>query len=85
MNDKKEVPLISGSGEAQAPATKRVEKIRSSRYEWEANTGETDNRRGEPNAARRSLMASLAGWLTKLFSDSRNFFDNDDDATPSAA
>jgi len=85
MKDKKDEPRVSGNSPAQAPAAKRVEKIRSSRFEWEANSGETDNQRGEPNAARRSLMASLAGWLTKLFSGRRDFFDQDDDASPSPA
>jgi hypothetical protein len=86
MKDKKQEPQISGNGPAQSPAsTKRAEKIRSSRFEWEAKSGEADNPRGEPNAARRSLMASFAGWLTKWFSGGHDFFDNDDDATPSAA
>jgi hypothetical protein len=84
MKDKKQEPQASGSGPTQSPASpRRAEKIRSSRFEWEARSGEPDNMGVEPNAARRSLMASFAGWLTKLFSGSRDVFDND--ATPSAA
>jgi hypothetical protein len=86
MKDKKQQPEVSGNGPAESLASpKRAEKIRSSRFEWEAKSGEPDYVGSEPNGARRSLMASFAWWLTKLFSGSRDFFDKDDDATPSAA
>jgi hypothetical protein len=86
MKDKKQEPQVSGSGPTQSPAgPRRAERIRSSRFEWDAKSGEPDHVGGEANAAQRSLLASFAGWLTKLFSGSRDFFDKDDDATPSAA
>ena len=85
MNDKKQEPQVSGNDPAQLPAgTKRAEKVRSSRFEWETKS-ETDSGYGKSTARQRSLLVSLAGRLAKLFFGSRDFFDKDDDATPSAA
>ncbi len=75
---------------AQSPAGK-AQKVRSSRYEWESKSN-NDNEKavGASGAARRSFLASARAMLRKLFSgnrgqDNRRFFDNDDDASPSAA
>ena len=72
---------------AQGPAGK-AQKVRSSRYEWESKS----NNEGEKTAgaSRRSLLASARAMLRNLFSGNRgedngSFFDNDDDASPSAA
>ena len=72
---------------AQGPAAK-AQKVRSSRYEWEGkSTNENEKAAG---ASRRTLLASAKAWLRKLFAGdrgdgNRSFFDNDDDASPSAA
>ena len=72
---------------AQGPAAK-AQKVRSSRYEWE---GESNNENEKAaGASRRTLLASAKAWLRKLFAGdrgdgNRSFFDNDDDASPSAA
>lgn len=70
---------------AQASGAKRAEKVRSSRYEWEGQSGENEKPAPGTKVARNSLMTSLGAWLKKLFSWDRDFFDKDDDATPSAA
>jgi hypothetical protein len=80
---KKELPRVS-PGQA-APGAVRAEKVRSSRYEWENKSGENENPPAEPRARRGSMMTSFRAWLRKLSSTSHGFFDNDDDATPSAA
>ena len=79
MNDRKEE--THNPGPVEAAAGKKAEKVRSSRYEWERKSSEPDRPPAKP--ARGSLMAALAAWLKKL--STLNFFDNDDDATPSAA
>lgn len=79
MNDRKEE--TPNAGPVEAAAAKKAEKVRSSRYEWEGKSGETDRAPGK--AARGSLMAALRAWLKKL--SALSFFDKDDDATPSAA
>jgi hypothetical protein len=73
-----------------APAATNAEKVRSSRYEWEGRNSETEKSSATPNASRRSLLASAKAFLKKLFPGDRKpgrrgFFDNDDDASPSAA
>ena len=73
---------------AQGPAAK-AQKVRSSRYEWEGKSN-NENEKSASGASRRSLLASAKAWLRKLFSGdrrdgNRSFFDNDDDASPSAA
>jgi hypothetical protein len=79
MNERKEE--TRNAGPAEAAASKKAEKVRSSRYEWERKSGEPDRPPAKP--AQGSLMAALAAWLKKLAA--LNFFDKDDDATPSAA
>lgn len=75
---------------AQGPAAK-AQKVRSSRYEWEGKSNnENEKAAGASGASRRSLLASAKAWLRKLFAGeredgNRSFFDNDDDASPSAA
>lgn len=70
-----------------APSAANAEKVRSSRYEWEGRNNETEK---SSATSRRSLLASAKAFLKKLFlgdrkPGSRGFFDNDDDASPSAA
>ena len=72
---------------AQGPAAK-AQKVRSSRYEWEGKSNNENEKAA--GASRRSLLASAKAWLRKFFSGdrgdgNRSFFDNDDDASPSAA
>jgi hypothetical protein len=75
---------------AQSPAGK-AQKVRSSRYEWESKSNnENEKASGASGVSRRSLLASARAMLRNLFSgnrgqDNRSFFDNDDDASPSAA
>jgi hypothetical protein len=83
MNDPKQEKPGAASGQA-ASGAKKVEKVQSSRYEWESKSteGEAPPR---SKAARPSLMTSLRAWLKKVFTGNRDFFDKDDDPTPSAA
>ncbi|HEY4678060.1 MAG TPA: hypothetical protein VIJ01_12900 [Candidatus Angelobacter sp.] len=90
MNEpKQETPNVPVQA-APGPVGK-AQKVRSSRYEWEGKSGnEKDKAAGAAGASRRSLLASARAMLRKLFSgdrvpDNRSFFDNDDDASPSAA
>ncbi len=85
MNDPKQEVSLTGSSTQAAAGTKKVEKIRSSRYEWESKSGEGENSTPGAKTARRSLLATMAGWLRKIWPANRSFFDKDDDATPSAA
>ena len=73
-----------------APGAAKAEKVRSSRYEWEGRNNDSEKAAGASNASRRSLMTPIKELLKKLFSGDRRsgkrgFFDNDDDASPSAA
>ena len=85
-NETQDVPVQAGQG----PAAK-VQKVRSSRYEWEGKSNnENEKAAGVSGASRRSLLASAKALLKKFLSgsrrqESRSFFDNDDDASPSAA
>lgn len=85
-NETQNVPVQAGQG----PAAK-VQKVRSSRYEWEGKSGnENEKAAGTSGTARRSLLDSAKAILRKFFSGNRgtgnrSFFDNDDDASPSAA
>jgi hypothetical protein len=85
MNEpKKESPNVPVQG-TRGPAGK-VQKVRSSRYEWESKSNnENERAAGASGASRRSLLYSARAMLRKFFSGSRGFFDNDDDASPSAA
>ena len=80
------VPVQAGQGRST-----KAEKVRSSRYEWEGrSSNENEKAAGASGASRRSLLASAKALLKKLFSGDRgpgkrSFFDNDDDASPSAA
>lgn len=83
-NETQNVPVQAG----QRPAAK-AQKVRSSRYEWEGKSG-NENDKAASSGARRSLLASARAILRKFFSanrgtGNRSFFDNDDDASPSAA
>ena len=80
MSDlKKEAPH---AGLSAAPAAK---KVRSSRYEWESKSSESENKPDASKTPQRSLLTSLGAWVKKLLLGGRNLFDNDDDASPSAA
>ena len=87
MNEpKQEAPKVPVQA-AQGPAAK-AQKVRSSRYEWESKSNNENEKAA--GASRRSLLASAKAWLRKLFAGdrgdgNRSFFDNDDDASPSAA
>jgi hypothetical protein len=90
MNEpKNEAPKIAIQA-APGPVTK-AQKVRSSRYEWESKSNsENEKAAGATGASRRSLLASAKVILKKFFSGdrgdgNRSFFDNDDDASPSAA
>ena len=90
MNEpKNEAPQIAIQT-APGPLTK-AQKVRSSRYEWESKSNnENEKAAGASGASRRSLLASARAILKKLFAGNRgtgnrSFFDNDDDASPSAA
>jgi hypothetical protein len=87
MNEpKQETPKVPVQA-APGPAAK-AQKVRSSRYEWESKSSNENEKAA--GASRRSLLASAKAWLRKLFAGdrgdgNRSFFDNDDDASPSAA
>jgi len=87
MNEpKQETPKVPVQA-APGPAAK-AQKVRSSRYEWESKSNNENEKAA--GASRRSLLASAKAWLRKLFAGdrgdgNRSFFDNDDDASPSAA
>jgi hypothetical protein len=85
MNEpKNEAPQVAIQA-APAP-TGKAQKVRSSRYEWETKSNsENEKAAGASGASRRSLLDSAKAMLRKFFSGSRGFFDNDDDASPSAA
>jgi hypothetical protein len=84
-NETPNVPVQAAPG----PAAK-AQKVRSSRYEWESKSNNENEKAGASTASRRSLLASAKAVLRKFFSGdrgpgNRSFFDNDDDASPSAA
>lgn len=86
---KNEIPNASPVQGATGTAAK-AEKVRSSRYEWEGKNNESEKPAVAAKAARRSLVTPIKALLKKLFSGNRRpgrrgFFDNDDDASPSAA
>jgi hypothetical protein len=86
---KQETPKVPVQA-AQGTAAK-AQKVRSSRYEWEGKSiNENEKAAGASGASRRSFFASAKALLKKFFSGdrgdgNRSFFDNDDDASPSAA
>lgn len=86
-NESPNVPVQASHG-----PTAKVQKVRSSRYEWEGKSNnENEKSAGVSSASRRSFIAPVKAFLKKFFAgnrgtqDRRNFFDNDDDASPSAA
>ena len=83
MKDRKQELPSAGPTQSAAGAAKKAEKVNSSRYEWEGRAGEADNPPPAPKAARMSLFAAFAAYLKRVLS--LDFFDKDDDATPSAA
>lgn len=89
MNEpKSETPNVPVQGNHR-PASK-AQKVRSSRYEWEATASNENESAAGASASRHSLLSSVTALLKKIFQgnrgcDNRSFFDNDDDASPSAA
>jgi len=91
MNEPKNISNVPVRA-TQGPAAK-AQKVRSSRYEWESksnNENEKEKAAGVSGTSRRSLLASAREMLRKVFSgtrgtENRSYFDNDDDASPSAA
>ena len=86
---KNEIPNAS-PGQAVPGVAAKAEKVRSSRYEWEGRNNESEKPAVASKAARVSLVTPIKALLKKLFSGNRGpgkrgFFDNDDDASPSAA
>jgi hypothetical protein len=76
--------------QAASGAASKAEKVRSSRYEWEGRNNDSEKPAVASQASRRSLITQVKAFLKKLFSgdrgrEKRGFFDNDDDASPSAA
>jgi hypothetical protein len=76
--------------QAAPGAAANAEKVRSSRYEWEGRNNEGEKTAAASKAARRSIMTPIKALLKRLFLGDRGpgrrgFFDNDDDASPSAA
>ena len=89
MRNEPKNELPNASPVQAAPGT-AAEKVRSSRYEWEGRNNESEKPAVESRAARLSLVTPIKALLKKLFSGNRRpgrrgFFDNDDDASPSAA
>src|SRR5579859_451692 len=83
MKDPKQEAASAGPARVAGGAAKTAEKVQSSRYEWERRSEDPETPRPTPKAARGSLLAALGARLKKMFS--LDFFDKDDDATPSAA
>jgi hypothetical protein len=83
MEDPKQETSNVGQASAAAGAAKGAEKVRSSRYEWEGRAVEKENQASGSKGSLRSFMTAWAAWWRKLLS--WNFFDKDDDATPSPA
>jgi hypothetical protein len=86
---KNEIPNASPV-QAASGAAPKAEKVRSSRYEWEGKNNESEKPAIVSKAARLSLVKPIKALMKKLFSGNRGpgrrgFFDNDDDASPSAA
>jgi len=86
-NETPNVPVQAAPG----PVAK-AQKVRSSRYEWESKSNNENEKAAgaSGSTSRRSLLASARAMLRKFFSGNRepgnrSFFDNDDDASPSAA
>jgi hypothetical protein len=90
MNEPKNETLNVPVQATKGPEAK-AQKVRSSRFEWESKSGnENEKATGAPGASRRSALASARAMLKRFFSGNRgpencSFFDNDDDASPSAA
>jgi hypothetical protein len=89
-NEPKNEPSNASPVQAAPGAATKAEKVRSSRYEWEGKNHESEKPAVASKAARRSLLTPIKALLKKLFSGDRGprrrgFFDNDDDASPSAA
>jgi hypothetical protein len=85
MNERNNETPSAAPVQAAPGATTKVQKVRSSRYEWEHKPNENEKAAAASKASIGSLMASIGAWLKKFFSAGRGFFDNDDDASPSAA
>ncbi len=83
MKHQNQEPPSAAPEQAAADAGKKAEKVHSSRYEWEGRSGEAEKPDPKTKAARSSLLAAVGVRLKKLLA--LDFFDKDDDPTPSAA
>lgn len=85
MNDaKKDVP-VSGELKTAPDSARAARKVRSSRYEWENKSNENEHQPDAQSAGQRSLFVAIGKWIKRHFLGDRDLFDNDDDASPSAA
>jgi len=85
MNERNNEAPSAAPVQAAPGAAIKVQKVRSSRYEWEHKPNENEKASAASKASMGSLMVAFGAWLKKFFSIGRGFFDNDDDASPSAA
>ena len=88
-NEPKNEPPNASPVQAAPGAAAKAEKVRSSRYEWEGKNNESEKPAAASKAA-RVLFTPIKALLKRLFPGNRRpgrrgFFDNDDDASPSAA
>jgi hypothetical protein len=81
---KNDMPRINPV-QAGSDAPMGAKKVRSSRYEWESKSGENEHSPNATGADQRSLLTSLGALVKRFFFGDRDMFDNDDDASPSAA
>jgi hypothetical protein len=85
MSDTKQDVPWTGGLNAAPDTMAAAKKVHSSRYEWEKKSNENEHQSDGPKATQRSLLSSLGRWVKRFFLGGRDLFDNDDDASPSAA
>lgn len=90
MNEPKNEAANANPVQASPGPAAKAQKVRSSRYEWEGKSNENEKAAGTSSVSRRSLLSPVRALVKKILSGNRNqgnrgFFDNDDDASPSAA
>jgi len=85
MNDAKKDVSGTGGLNAAPDTVAAAKKVRSSRYEWESKSNENEPQPDAQAAGQRSLLAAIGKWIKRFFLGDRDLFDNDDDASPSAA
>jgi hypothetical protein len=85
MNDAKNDVPVSGELKTAPDSARAARKVRSSRYEWENKSNENEHQPDAQSAGQRSLFVAIGKWIKRHFLGDRDLFDNDDDASPSAA